>query len=159
MKNFVAKVMDLVAEVGVDPRSFELEITDGILLGDDPETHVMVAQLRKHGFELAFDDFGTGYSSLSYWQRYPINRIKIDQSFVANLGVSADSEAFIVAIVKLARALRLAVIAEGVETESQQHCLASAGCTDMQGYLFSKPLPADEIDLLWALPRKTALAA
>jgi diguanylate cyclase (GGDEF)-like protein len=159
MKNFVAKVMDLVAEVGVDPRSFELEITEGILLGDDPETHVMLTQLRKHGFELAFDDFGTGYSSLSYLQRYPINRIKIDQSFVANLGASAEAEAFIIAIVKLARALRLSVIAEGVETASQQHCLAQAGCTDMQGFLFSKPLPADEIDRLWAAPHKTILAA
>ncbi len=159
MKNFVAQVMSLVAELGVDPRRFELEITEGILLGDDPDTHTMLCELREHGFELAFDDFGTGYSSLSYLRRYPINRIKIDQSFIANLGISDDAEAFIVAIVKLARALGLSVIAEGVETASQQHRLIAAGCTDMQGYLFSKAVPAADIDRLWAQPRKTILAA
>jgi diguanylate cyclase (GGDEF)-like protein len=159
MKNFVQQVMSLVEELGVDPRGFELEITEGILLGDDPDTHAMLCELREHGFELAFDDFGTGYSSLSYLRRYPINRIKIDQSFVANLDVSDDAEAFIVAIVKLARAIGLSVIAEGVETVSQQHRLAAAGCTDMQGYLFSKAVPAEEIDRLWAEPRKMLLAA
>jgi diguanylate cyclase (GGDEF)-like protein len=159
MKSFVNQVMSLVAEVGVDPRMFELEITEGILLGDDPDTHAMLCELREHGFELAFDDFGTGYSSLSYLRRYPINRIKIDQSFIANLGISDDAEAFIVAIVKLARALGLSVIAEGVETVSQKLRLTAAGCTDMQGYLFSKAVSVAEIDLLWAEPRKTLLAA
>ena len=133
MKNFVSEVMDLVAELGVDPRRFELEITEGILLGDDPDTHAMLCALREHGFELAFDDFGTGYSSLSYLRRYPINRVKIDQSFIANLGVSDDAEAFIVAIVKLARALGLSVIAEGVETAAQQPRLLAAGCPAIQG--------------------------
>ncbi len=159
MKNFVSQVMDLVAELGVDPSRFELEITEGILLGDDPDTHAMLCALREHGFELAFDDFGTGYSSLSYLRRYPINRVKIDQSFIANLGVSDDAEAFIVAIVRLARALGLAVIAEGVETVAQQQRLLAAGCPDMQGYLFSKPVPAAEIDRIWAEPRRAILAA
>ena len=159
MKDFVSKLMELVAEVGINPKKFELEITEGIMLGDDPDTYSMLCELRDHGFELAFDDFGTGYSSLSYLQRYPINRIKIDRSFVANLGVSDDAEAFIVAIVKLARALRLSVIAEGVETAVQHDRLTSAGCTDMQGYLFSRPVTADEIDLLWASSCKPALVA
>ncbi len=159
MKNFVSQVMGLVAELGVDPRSFELEITEGILLGDDPETHAMLRALRDEGFELAFDDFGTGYSSLSYLRRYPINRVKIDQSFIANLGVSDDAEAFIVAIVKLARALGLSVIAEGVETAAQQQRLMTAGCPDMQGYLFSKPVPAAEIDRMCSKPRRTIVAA
>ena len=119
----------------------------------------MLSQLREYGFELAFDDFGTGYSSLSYLQRYPISRIKIDRSFIANLGVSAEAEPFIVAIVKLAKALRLSVIAEGVETPSQRDRLILAGCADMQGYLFSKPVLADEIDLLWSTAGKTLLAA
>ena len=159
MKNFVDQVMALVTELDVDPRRFELEITEGILLGDDPETHAMLCELREKGFELAFDDFGTGYSSLSYLRRYPINRVKIDQSFIANLGVSDDAEAFIVAIVRLARALGLSVIAEGVETASQQNRLAAAGCTDMQGYLFSKAVSAADIDRLWAEPWKAILAA
>ena len=159
MKNFVSQVMALAADIGVDPRRFELEITEGILLGDDPETHAMLCALRDHGFELAFDDFGTGYSSLSYLRRYPINRIKIDRSFIANLGISDDAEAFIVAIVKLARALGLAVIAEGVETASQQHSLMAAGCADMQGFLFSEALPAADIDRMLAERRTAILAA
>jgi diguanylate cyclase (GGDEF)-like protein len=159
MKNFVSQVMSLATETGADPRRFELEITEGTLLGDDPETHAMLRALREHGFELAFDDFGTGYSSLSYLQRYPINRIKIDQSFIANLGVSDDAEAFIVAIVRLARALGLSVIAEGVETEAQKRLLTSFGCTDMQGYLFSKAVPAADIDEMMADSRKETLAA
>jgi EAL domain-containing protein (putative c-di-GMP-specific phosphodiesterase class I) len=108
----------------------------------------MLEQLRRLGFSLALDDFGTGYSSLSYLQRYPIDKIKIDRSFIANLGVESESEAVIAAIVKLAQALNLSVIAEGVETIDQHERLSMAGCHDMQGYLFSKPIDADAIDAL-----------
>jgi diguanylate cyclase (GGDEF)-like protein len=159
MKDFVARIMALVDELDVDPRQFELEITEGILLGDDPDTHAMLCTLREHGFDLALDDFGTGYSSLSYLQRYPISRIKIDRSFIANLGDSSESEEFIAAIVRLARALRLSVIAEGVETTSQHDCLSSAGCTDMQGFLFSKAVTADEIEALCHAPLRKRRAA
>jgi diguanylate cyclase (GGDEF)-like protein len=150
MKDFAAKVVALAQEVGVEPRQFELEITEGFLLDDDPETHVVLNRLREAGFDLALDDFGTGYSSLSYLHRYPINRIKIDRSFVANLGMAEEAEEFITAIVRLARALKLSVIAEGVETPSQHSCLSEAGCPDMQGYLFGKPVSADDIDRLAA---------
>jgi diguanylate cyclase (GGDEF)-like protein len=150
MKDFAAKVVDLAREVGVEPRQFELEITEGFLLDDDPETHLVLNRLREAGFDLALDDFGTGYSSLSYLHRYPINRIKIDRSFVANLGNAEEAEEFITAIVRLARALKLSVIAEGVETPSQHSCLSEAGCPDMQGYLFGRPVCADEIDRLAA---------
>jgi diguanylate cyclase (GGDEF)-like protein len=146
VKDFATRVMALVDEVGVDPRQFEIEITEGILLGDDPQIHDMLQQLRNLGFSLALDDFGTGYSSLSYLQRYPINKIKIDRSFVANLGVRDDSQAVIDAIVSLARALGLSVIAEGVETAQQLERLCAAGCFEMQGYLFSRPVSSDEID-------------
>ncbi len=148
MKDFVTRLASLVHDVAVDPRRFELEITEGILLGDDPETHATLSRLRAAGFALVLDDFGTGYSSLSYLQRYPINKIKIDRSFVANLGAEEESEAVIGAIVKLARALRLSVIAEGVETTEQVARLASTGCFDMQGFLFGKPAPAADIDAL-----------
>ncbi len=148
MRDFVARVVELTTEIGVDPHQFELEITEGILLGDDLETHEMLEQLRRLGFSLALDDFGTGYSSLSYLQRYPIDKIKIDRSFIANLGVESESEAVIAAIVKLAQALNLSVIAEGVETIDQHERLSMAGCHDMQGYLFSKPIDADAIDAL-----------
>jgi diguanylate cyclase (GGDEF)-like protein len=151
MKDFVTRLTTLVHEVGVDPRQFELEITEGILLGDDPETHESLNRLRAAGFALVLDDFGTGYSSLSYLQRYPINKIKIDRSFVANLGAEEESEAVIGAIVKLARALRLSVIAEGVETTDQVARLTATGCYDMQGFLFGKPAPAADIDALCSL--------
>ena len=159
VKNFADQVMELIAEIGVDPTNFELEITERILLGEDPDTLATLHRLRKHGFALALDDFGTGYSSLTYLRRYPITRVKIDRSFTADLGVSDEAEAFIVAIVRLARALRLTVIAEGVETLEQQDCLIATGCTDMQGYLFSRPTSTEEIDRMWNTPGKANLAA
>ena len=149
MKDFAVRVAELVDELKVDPRQFELEITEGFLLGDDPETQDMLRQLRQMGFTLALDDFGTGYSSLSYLKRYPINRIKIDRSFIANLGMDTESEAVVAAIVKLARALKLSVIAEGVETADQLQRLAGAGCSEVQGFLFSRPVGAGEIDQIY----------
>lgn len=149
MKDFAVRVAELVEELNVDPRQFELEITEGFLLGDDPETQDMLRQLRQMGFTLALDDFGTGYSSLSYLKRYPINRIKIDRSFIANLGMDTESEAVVGAIVKLARALKLSVIAEGVETADQLQRLTGAGCSEVQGFLFSRPVGAGEIDELY----------
>ncbi len=156
MHDFAAQVLELVEEYGVDPSQFELEITEGILLGDDAETRDMLDRLRNAGFALVLDDFGTGYSSLSYLQHYPISKIKIDRSFIANLGGEAEGEAVIGAIVKLARALRLSVIAEGVETADQVARLAATDCVDMQGYLFGRPVAAEEIDALCAVGARHA---
>ena len=150
LKDFVDRVADLAEELQVDPRRFEFEITEGILLGDDPATLQTLTRLRGMGFTLALDDFGAGYSSLSYLQRYPISKIKIDRAFIANLGVDAEADGVVGAIVKLARALKLAVIAEGVETTDQRARLASAGCSAVQGFLFSRAVPAGEIDTLFA---------
>ncbi len=146
--DFVSQVAVLVEEMKVDPAQFELEITEGILLGDDQLTHDALKRLRRMGFSLALDDFGTGYSSLSYLQRYPINKIKIDRTFITNLGVDSEADAVVGAIIKLARALRLSVIAEGVETADQRSRLSAAGCGSVQGFLFSRPVHADEIDRL-----------
>jgi len=146
IKGFVARLADLTEETGVAPHRFELEITEGVLLGDDPHTHETLRQIRELGFSLALDDFGTGYSSLSYLQRYPVSKIKIDRSFVANLGADREGEAVVAAIVRLARALRLAVIAEGVETNEQRLRLARAGCSEVQGYLFGRPCAPEAID-------------
>jgi diguanylate cyclase (GGDEF)-like protein len=159
MKDFAQRVLALAKEIGVEPSRFELEITEGYLLADDPDTTGILNRLRDEGFELALDDFGTGYSSLSYLQRYPINRIKIDRSFVANLGIASQAEEFITAIVRLARALNLSVIAEGVETKSQHSRLTYAGCSDMQGYLFGRPVPAEEIDKLVAESLRNLMGA
>ena len=152
MKDFVATVRALVDEFAVDPRRFELEITEGVLLGDDPTIHETLKQLRHMGFSLALDDFGTGYSSLSYLQRFPVTKIKIDRTFIANLGVDTESDAVVGAIVKLARALNLGVIAEGVETREQRDRLAAAGCGEVQGFLYSRAVPAGEIDRLRSAP-------
>lgn len=148
LKDFISRLGELVNELQVDPYNFELEITEGLLLGDDPVTHTTLANLRKMGFSIALDDFGTGYSSLSYLQQYPIDKIKIDRSFIKNLGVERGAEAVVEAIVKLARALNLRVIAEGVETEDQLRHLLSIGCGETQGYLLSRPIAANEIDKL-----------
>ena len=145
---FVTTVSELVKKLRVDPRRFELEITESLLLGDDPDTHATLQRLRELGFSLALDDFGTGYSNLSYLKQFPISKIKIDQSFVANLGSDEAADAMVSAIIRLARALGLSVLAEGVETEDQRRRLAAAGCTEIQGYLYSQPLPAAGIDSL-----------
>lgn len=148
MKDFVPRLAELLTQTGVDARRFELEITEGVLLGDDPVTHNALTQIRELGFTLALDDFGTGYSSLSYLRRYPVDKIKIDRAFITNLGVDREADAVVTAIVRLARALRLSVIAEGVETTEQRDRLARAGCSEVQGFLFGRPAPPETIDAL-----------
>jgi EAL domain-containing protein (putative c-di-GMP-specific phosphodiesterase class I) len=146
MNGFMDELKKLVHDHNVAPARFELEITEGILLGDEMGTQETLAELRTMGFSLSLDDFGTGYSSLSYLQRYPIDKVKIDRSFISNLGIEEEAGAVVGAIIRLARALKLHVIAEGVETPQQLNALTRLGCTDVQGFLFSKPLMADEID-------------
>jgi diguanylate cyclase (GGDEF)-like protein len=147
---FADVVAKLVAETGVDPRRFEIEITEGVLLNDDLATQESLGRLRQMGFGLALDDFGTGYSSLSYLRRYPVDKIKIDRSFVVSLGDDADAGAVVRAIVQLAQALQLEVVAEGVETAEQRERLMKAGCSLLQGYLYSRPLPPEAIEALMA---------
>ena len=125
----VATLQELLAESGSNPRNFELEITEGVLLADEAQTHETLNAVRRLGFSIALDDFGTGYSSLSYLRRFPVDKIKIDQSFVAHLGKRPESSAIIKAILDLAEALELKVIAEGVETKAQVDRLIELGCT------------------------------
>ena len=143
---FLTELRDMLSETGVEPRMLEVEITEGMLLNDDQPTQNTLNALRHMGFSIALDDFGTGYSSLSYLGRYPVDKIKIDRSFVSNLGVDPDADALIRAIIKLAKALHLSILAEGVETKAQSQILRQAGCPIIQGYLFSKPVPREEID-------------
>jgi diguanylate cyclase (GGDEF)-like protein len=143
--DFVETLANLVDEYDVAAQNFELEITEGVLLREDPVVQDTLASLRAMGFGLALDDFGTGYSALSYLRRYPIDKIKIDRSFVMNLGIDREAQAVVAAIVKLARALKLSVIAEGVETTDQRDRLAAVGCSHIQGFLFSKPISAREV--------------
>ncbi|MFI4936272.1 MAG: putative bifunctional diguanylate cyclase/phosphodiesterase [Caulobacterales bacterium] len=136
----------LLEETGANPAKLELEITESILLDDEPETLNTLLAIRKLGFKIALDDFGTGYSSLSYLRRFPVDKIKIDRAFITNLGVRPESDAIVKAIVNLATALDIKVIAEGVETQSQVDRLALAGCHQIQGYVFGGAIDADEID-------------
>jgi diguanylate cyclase (GGDEF)-like protein len=147
---FVDELAELIRETGANPRQLALEITEGALLGDGEGAHDTVDRLRQMGFSLVLDDFGVGCSSLSYIRRYPIDRIKIDRSFVAPLGHDADSEAVVAAIVRLAKALSLSVMAKGVESVAQREILKAIGCAQAQGFLFSPPVPADAIDSLLA---------
>jgi diguanylate cyclase (GGDEF)-like protein len=144
LRSFVPLVERLLQETCTDAHQFEIEITETLLLGDDPAIQQRLKKLSDMGFRIALDDFGTGYSSLSYLRKYPINKIKIDRSFVMNLGRDEDASSVVHAIVSLARALRLDVIAEGVETDVQRVRLLAAGCNAFQGYLFGRPKPLQE---------------
>ncbi|MHB1140389.1 MAG: EAL domain-containing protein [Sulfuricaulis sp.] len=130
------------------PGMLELEITESVLMHNAEATVEMLEQLNRMGLRLAVDDFGTGYSSLSYLKRFPIHTLKIDQSFVRDVTSDGDDASLVTAIIAMGHALELNVIAEGVETPEQLEFLRRHGCDGMQGYLFSRPLPAQEITRL-----------
>jgi diguanylate cyclase (GGDEF)-like protein len=155
----VSVVVGALAASGLPGRRLELEITETTLLQDSEATLAMLYQLRELGVCIAMDDFGTGYSSLSYLQSFPFDRIKIDRSFIKDIGDSPGSLNIVRAVTAMANGLGMATTAEGVETEDQLASVASEGCTEMQGYLFSKPLPADRIEeLYFAALRGTAVS-
>jgi diguanylate cyclase (GGDEF)-like protein len=139
----VALVDGVLRESGLPPRLLELELTESISMDDPARTADLMRQLRGLGATLSIDDFGTGYSSLSYLKRLPVDKLKVDRSFVLDVHQSADSLAMVKAIIGMAHTLRLTVIAEGVETDEQVAALRSAGCDQIQGDYFSKPLDAD----------------
>lgn len=144
------RVGETLRRYGVPPGELCVEATESILMRDADATLVTLNRLCELGVRLSVDDFGTGYSSLSYLRRFPINQLKIDQSFVKDVTSSPDDAAIIAAIASLARTLKLEVVAEGIETAEQAHCLIEQGCISMQGFFFCHPLPADEITLLLA---------
>jgi diguanylate cyclase (GGDEF)-like protein/PAS domain S-box-containing protein len=147
--DFVGTVREVLADTGLEPDSLGLEITEGLLLEETPATALTIELLQTLGVRLLLDDFGTGYSSLRYLQRYALDGLKVDRAFVAGLGEAGDGDGAIVdAIVGMARALGMAVIPEGVETEAQLARLAALGCDHAQGFLLSRPLPADELEAL-----------
>ncbi len=143
--NFAEKVIAIVRESGCDPRRVELEVTESVLLDEVSATADALRTLREAGFRIALDDFGTGYSSLGYLHRFEVDKIKIDRSFTQSLGQSSKAAAVIKAIVSLGQAMSLTVTAEGVETEMQRAFLHNAGCNEMQGYLFSKPITENQV--------------
>jgi diguanylate cyclase (GGDEF)-like protein len=140
--DFVADVARVLADHDLPPFLLELELTESILIQDVDETMKRLEALSSLGVKLAIDDFGTGYSSLSYLKRFPINKLKIDRSFVDDLPDDESDVGIVNAIIQMANALHLTTIAEGVETEQQHAFLAAAGCQEFQGYLFSPAVDA-----------------
>jgi diguanylate cyclase (GGDEF)-like protein len=134
-------IHSILLETGLNPKRLEIEITEGVLMQDFSRACSILRRIKNLGVRIAMDDFGTGYSSLSYLQSFPFDKIKIDQTFVAQIHKNVQSSAIIRAIISLGEALNLGVIAEGVETEAQRDFLADAGCVEMQGYLLGRPQP------------------
>jgi diguanylate cyclase (GGDEF)-like protein len=152
-------IVGALASSGLAADRLELEITETILLQDSEATLATLYRLRELGVRIAMDDFGTGYSSLTYLQRFPFDKIKIDRSFISNIVESASSLNIVRAVAALANGLGVAATAEGVETQDQLEAIKSEGCTEMQGFLFSKPLPAHGMEQLILSQRKAQQAA
>ncbi|HEY2000358.1 EAL domain-containing protein [Paraburkholderia sp.] len=138
-------VTQVLEETGLEPQYLELELTESTIMRNAEEAVLMLNSLHALGIGLAIDDFGTGYSSLSYLKRFPVDRLKIDRSFVSDIGMSGDDETITSAIIALAHSLKLQVIAEGVETSEQLDFLKERACDEMQGFFFSRPMPRDAI--------------
>jgi diguanylate cyclase (GGDEF)-like protein len=147
-KDLCQKVQNILDEVGLLSKHLELEITESTIMQNIDETIHTLNTLKLMGLDIAIDDFGTGYSSLSYLKKFPIKALKIDRSFVMDIPHNEDDVKLTTAIISLAKSLNLKVVAEGVENHAQQQFLAELECDYLQGYLFSKPLSADDFEKL-----------
>ena len=151
-------IVGALATSGLNPTRLEIEITETVLLQNKETTLAVLHQLRALGVRIALDDFGTGYSSLTYLQCFPFDKIKIDRSFVKDITENTGSLNIVRAVAALATGMGMTATAEGVETREQLDSITSEGCTEMQGFLFSRPLPAREIERLFLSGRRTGLA-
>jgi EAL domain-containing protein (putative c-di-GMP-specific phosphodiesterase class I) len=153
----------ILAETGVPPQRIELELTESVLMDASREHGDVLLRLRKSGFRIAIDDFGTGFSSLIYLRRFPVDRIKIAQAFMGDLTPGSSNAGIVQAAIALAKALKLDVIVEGVETAAQLELVKSMGAREVQGYYYSRPLPAAETTALLGdhavLPLRPAVTA
>ena len=145
--NLVQIVTRALDESGLSARRLELEITESVLLHDNEATLSTLHELRALGVSISMDDFGTGYSSLSYLRSFPFDKIKIDRSFIKDIE-RRDAQEIVQAVAGLGSALGVATTAEGVETEAQLRAVAAKGCTEFQGYLFSPPVPINQVHTL-----------
>ena len=158
-RELVAMVVSALAVSGLSPDRLELEITESVLLADSEANLAVLHQLRGLGVRIAMDDFGTGYSSLSYLRTFSFDKIKIDQSFVRELGTSRHCAAIVRAVIRLGIDLGITTVAEGVETTEQRDHLQREGCDEMQGYLFSRPLPLSDLKQMLAAAVQVSRAA
>lgn len=143
----VSTVAEVLRKTGLPPDRLELEITEGTLMDDTQKALRILTSLKSLGVTIAMDDFGTGYSSLSYLRKFPFDKIKIDRSFISDLGDNSDDETIVEAIIAMGRSLHLDVTAEGVETRHQLDMLRAHGCKFVQGYLLGRPCAAAQLDL------------
>jgi predicted signal transduction protein with EAL and GGDEF domain len=148
--DFAAMVADVLGETRTHPRRVTLEITESVFIQDSDRTLAVLHDLRRLGLKLALDDFGTGFSSLSYLKQFPVNIVKIDRAFVADLGREPTSRLIVGAIVRLAHSLEMSVVAEGIESEDQYHEVVALECDSYQGYFFARPSSAGALESLMA---------
>jgi diguanylate cyclase (GGDEF)-like protein len=143
-ENYLAGVLRVLEETGMDPNLLELELTESVLMTHAESAAVILERLRERGVQVSIDDFGTGFSSLSYLRKFPIDALKIDQSFVSQMTMTGDETSIVAAVISMARSLKLRVVAEGVETLDQLQFLQAHDCDEAQGYLFSRPVPPED---------------
>lgn len=143
--NLCEQVRQVLEETGLEAHYLELEITESMMM-DVTRSTAILHELKNLGVHISMDDFGTGYSSLSYLKLFPIRKLKIDQSFIRDIPSSESDKAIVATIISMAKNLSMSVIAEGVETKEQIDYLSAHGCNDIQGYCFSPPLPAEQLE-------------
>jgi diguanylate cyclase (GGDEF)-like protein len=143
-EDFLKGLFAILSETGLDPRSLELELTESVLMTRAESMTVILQALRERGIQVAIDDFGTGYSSLSYLRKFPVNALKIDQSFVRQISTAGDDATLVIAVIAMARSLHLRVVAEGVEMPEELAFLRTHQCDEAQGYYFSRPVPPQQ---------------
>jgi diguanylate cyclase (GGDEF)-like protein len=148
-KEFIDILSQILHDTGMNPEFLELELTETILIRDVDETIATLKKIKNTGIKVAIDDFGTGYSSMNYLKQFPLDTLKIDQSFVKDIETNIEDKAITNAIIALAKSLGLSTIAEGVETKGQYEILCNMGCDEIQGFLISKAVPAEDIVFLF----------
>lgn len=147
-EHFLEGLFAILAETGMDPRFLELELTESVLMRHAESAASILQIVRERGMQVSVDDFGTGYSSLSYLRKFPVDALKVDQSFVHQISTGGNDTAIVTAVISMARSLKLRVIAEGVETVEELAFLQDHHCDEAQGYYFGRPMPAEEFAVL-----------
>ncbi len=142
-QDFLTSILGILTLSGLDPKTLELELTESVLIRHAAAAECILQPLRQRGVQVAIDDFGTGYSSLSYLTQFPIDSLKIDQSFIRQITATPGNTSIVLAVLSIARGLNLKVVAEGVETQEELSFLRAHNCDEAQGYYFSRPIPAE----------------
>jgi len=147
-ESFLRGLFSILDDTGLDPRFLELELTESVLMEHSESAASILQTLRERGVQVAIDDFGTGYSSLSYLGKFPVDALKIDQSFVSHISTAGDNASIVTAVISMARSLKLRVVAEGVETLEELAFLQTHQCDEGQGFYFGRPVPAEQFAAL-----------